>query len=69
MMILSNQYVLMKGYPIMLTELQERFPGLFALISTLFNLENILALIIALILISIYIATAADTPVWLYQGF
>ena len=53
----------------MFTDLRKRYPGLFALLSTLFSLENFLALIIALILISIYIATAADAPIWLYQGF
>jgi hypothetical protein len=31
--------------------------------------ENLLALVLALILIAIYITTASDAPVWIYQGF
>jgi hypothetical protein len=34
-----------------------------------FSRENLLALLIALLLIAIYIATAADAPLWVYQGF
>lgn len=36
---------------------------------SIFNRENLLALAIALLLIAIYIATAADSPLWVYQGF
>lgn len=53
----------------MITELREKYPHIFAFISRTFSRENILALIVALILIAIYIATAADAPIWLYQGF
>lgn len=53
----------------MISELRDKYPGLFSLLSTIFSRENVLALIIALILIAIYITTAADTPIWLYQGF
>lgn len=53
----------------MITELREKFPKLFTLLADIFSRENLLALIIALILIAIYIATAADAPTWLYQGF
>ena len=53
----------------MISILREKFPKLYALGSKVFSRENLLALIIALILITVYIATAADTPIWLYQGF
>jgi hypothetical protein len=53
----------------MISDLQEKYPGLFNLLSRIFSWENLLALIIALILIAIYITTAADAPIWLYQGF
>ena len=53
----------------MLVEIRHKYPGIFAILSKIFNWENFLALIIALILISIYITTAADAPIWLYQGF
>jgi hypothetical protein len=54
---------------IMKSNLKERFPRVFAIGAKIISRENILALIIALILIAIYIATAADAPIWLYQGF
>jgi len=53
----------------MIIKIQRRFPNLFALLTKILSLENILALILALILIAIYITTAADAPIWLYQGF
>lgn len=53
----------------MLAAFRDNFPRLYSLISTIFSRENILALVIALILIAIYITTAADAPIWLYQGF
>jgi len=53
----------------MIAELRDKFPQFFTVLAAIFSLENILALIIALILIAIYITTAADAPIWLYQGF
>ena len=53
----------------MLADLKEKYPGIFTFFAKLLSWENILALIIALILIFIYIMTAADAPIWLYQGF
>jgi hypothetical protein len=53
----------------MITELRDRYPRLAAILSRIFSRENLLAVLIALILIGIYITTAADAPVWLYQGF
>lgn len=51
----------------------ESLPGLraagAAFLKKLFSRENILALILALVVIAIYIATAADSPLWVYQGF
>jgi hypothetical protein len=35
----------------------------------IFNRENLLALLLALALIAIYLATASDSPTWIYQGF
>jgi len=35
----------------------------------IFSRENLLALVIALLLIAIFITTAADAPRWVYQGF
>jgi hypothetical protein len=35
----------------------------------IFNRENLLALVLCLMLIALLIATADDTPVWIYQGF
>jgi len=40
-----------------------------SIIRAVFSRENLLALAIALALIAIYIATAADSPLWVYQGF
>lgn len=34
-----------------------------------FNRENLLALMLALILIALVIATADTSPTWIYQGF
>ena len=34
-----------------------------------FSRENVLAVILALVLIAIYIMTASDSPIWIYQGF
>jgi hypothetical protein len=59
-------------YPIdktMIPPLRDKFPRLFTIATTIFGRENLLALLIALILIAIYITTAADAPIWLYQGF
>lgn len=53
----------------MIANLRENYPQLFAFITSIFSWENALALIIALILIAIYIFTAEDAPIWLYQGF
>mgnify|MGYP007134646719 CR=1 FL=1 len=53
----------------MINKIQHRFPNLFALLSKILSWENILALILAMILIAIFITTAADAPIWLYQGF
>jgi len=39
------------------------------LLGLIFSRENLLALVIALLLIAIYITTAADAPRWVYQGF
>jgi|GEM_PF-1372173 hypothetical protein len=39
------------------------------LLGLIFSRENLLALIIALLLIAIYLTTAADAPLWVYQGF
>ncbi len=35
----------------------------------IFNRENLLALLLALILIALIIATADTSPTWIYQGF
>jgi hypothetical protein len=53
----------------MISRFSEKFPRISGLVHKIFSRENILALAIALILIAIYIATAADAPIWLYQGF
>lgn len=53
----------------MISDLQEKYPKIIYFLSKLFSRENIFALILALILIGIYILTAADAPLWLYQGF
>ncbi len=53
----------------MIAALRDKFPQLFAILAAIFSKENLLALLIALILIAIYITTATDAPVWLYQGF
>lgn len=37
--------------------------------SMLFNKENLLAFALGLILIALFITTADDSPVWIYQGF
>jgi hypothetical protein len=53
----------------MIADLKNRYPKFYSFLSMLFSRENVLALILAIILISIYIMTAADAPLWLYQGF
>jgi hypothetical protein len=53
----------------MIANLREKFPRLSAIGAKIFSRENLLALIIALILIAVYITTAGDAPIWLYQGF
>ncbi|HTP03420.1 MAG TPA: hypothetical protein VMJ64_18745 [Anaerolineales bacterium] len=35
----------------------------------IFNRENLLALLLALILIALVIFTADTSPTWIYQGF
>ncbi len=35
----------------------------------IFNRENLLALILALILIALVVFTADTSPTWIYQGF
>lgn len=35
----------------------------------IFNRENLLALLLALILIALLIFTADTSPTWIYQGF
>ncbi len=37
--------------------------------SRIFTRENLWALIFCLILISLVILTASNTPIWIYQGF
>ena len=39
------------------------------LIRSILSRENLLAIAIALLLIAIYIVTASDAPLWVYQGF
>ncbi len=39
------------------------------LYSTVFNRENLLALLLALILVALVIFTADASPAWIYQGF
>ncbi len=68
-MILSIQYQLNSLMALMITELQNKLPALFNFLGKVFSRENLLAVIIALILIAIFITTAADAPTWLYQGF
>ena len=53
----------------MIAAIRERFPRFYAFLARIFSLENLLALLLAVILILIYITTAADAPTWLYQGF
>jgi hypothetical protein len=53
----------------MIASFRENFPRLYSLITSIFSRENILALVIALILVAIYVTTAGDAPTWLYQGF
>ena len=36
---------------------------------SIFNRENLLALLLCLILIALIIFTADTTPTWIYQGF
>jgi len=37
--------------------------------SRLFTRENLWALILCLILVSLVILTASSAPIWIYQGF
>ncbi len=37
--------------------------------STIFSRENLLALLLALIVIALVVFTADVTPEWIYQGF
>lgn len=53
----------------MFIKFREKFPKINSALVRVFSRENFLALMIALILIAIYISTAADAPAWLYQGF
>lgn len=53
----------------MIADFRQKHPQLYRFLASIFSWENILALLIALILIAIYITTAADAPIWLYQGF
>jgi hypothetical protein len=39
------------------------------ILHTLFNRENLLALVLALIMIALVILTADSAPTWIYQGF
>ena len=39
------------------------------LYKAIFSRENLLALLLALILIALLIFTADTSPVWIYQGF
>ncbi len=40
-----------------------------SLLRKIFSLENLLAVLLALVLIAIYITTAENAPLWVYQGF
>lgn len=53
----------------MFAALRGKYPRFHAVLARVFSRENILALLLALILILIYITTAGDAPLWLYQGF
>lgn len=39
------------------------------LFKRIFSLENLLALLLALLLIALFITTADSSPLWVYQGF
>ncbi len=39
------------------------------ILSSIFNSENWLALLLALILVALVIFTADTSPTWIYQGF
>ena len=39
------------------------------LIQIIFNRENLLALVLALLMIALVIVTADNAPTWIYQGF
>jgi len=53
----------------MLSKLRQKHPAIFDLLTKIISWENLLAFLLALALIAIYITTAADAPIWLYQGF
>lgn len=40
-----------------------------SLLKRLFSRENLLALLLSLILITLVIFTAGTSPTWIYQGF
>ncbi len=39
------------------------------LISAIFSRENLLALLLALLLLALVVFTADTSPTWIYQGF
>jgi hypothetical protein len=39
------------------------------LLNNIFSRENLLALLLALIMIALVIVTADNAPTWIYQGF
>jgi hypothetical protein len=39
------------------------------ILSAIFSRENMLALVLALIMIALVILTADSSPTWIYQGF
>jgi hypothetical protein len=46
-----------------------RLPIGLSQLKYIFNRQNLFALLLCLILIAIVIATADQTPQWIYQGF
>jgi hypothetical protein len=51
------------------SSLSRIFNRLLPILKIIFSRENMMALFLALILTAIYIATAADSPIWIYQGY
>lgn len=39
------------------------------ILRAIFNRENLLALLLALLIFALLIATADSSPLWIYQGF